>query len=349
MPIYASLALATRKMNGLMSWQDKVKLDDMVSGGGSTVVNWVDIVSKPTTFPPSTHTHVATEVTTDSTHRFTTDADITKLSGIATGANNYVHPATHPATIIVEDSTHRWTTDTEKTTWNGKLSSVDWSIITGKPSTFAPSTHTHVATDVTQDSTHRFVFDTDITNWNGKAPIASPTFTGTLITPIIKVGNSFNSNTNGIQLGKGSGTLVNGNNNNVPISSEVSYMTFTGATSAYSVSGFGNAVDGRILVVYFNIAQTLTLQHDSTNSTSGQRITLPNGNMTFSANKPVRCIFVYDQSVGGGVGYWVLYSAIDGDLDGSPGLQTAINSAVAGSFTVGTVQPSSGMWYNVVG
>ena len=45
-----------------------------------------------------------------------------KLDGIATGANNYVHPSNHPATMITQDATHRFVTDTEKNTWNGKAS-----------------------------------------------------------------------------------------------------------------------------------------------------------------------------------------------------------------------------------
>lgn len=47
-------------------------------------------------------------------------ADKTKLNGIASGANNYVHPAAHPATMITEDATHRFATDTEKAKWNAK-------------------------------------------------------------------------------------------------------------------------------------------------------------------------------------------------------------------------------------
>ncbi|OMD05764.1 hypothetical protein MKX34_10260 [Paenibacillus sp. FSL R5-0636] len=46
--------------------------------------------------------------------------DKIKLDGIATGANNYVHPANHPATMITEDATHRFATDTEKSNWNSK-------------------------------------------------------------------------------------------------------------------------------------------------------------------------------------------------------------------------------------
>ena len=49
-----------------------------------------------------------------------TSAEKTKLSGIADGANNYVHPAKHEATIITEDTTHRFVTDAEKTKWDAK-------------------------------------------------------------------------------------------------------------------------------------------------------------------------------------------------------------------------------------
>lgn len=52
-----------------------------------------------------------------------TDEEKTKLAGIETGANNYVHPSSHEASIITQDSTHRFVTDTEKNTWNAKLSS----------------------------------------------------------------------------------------------------------------------------------------------------------------------------------------------------------------------------------
>ena len=90
-------------------------------------------------------THPASVIVQDSTHRFVTDsekttwngkasttvatqsanglmsaADKKKLDGVATGANNYQHPATHPASVIVQDSTHRFVTDTEKSSWNNK-------------------------------------------------------------------------------------------------------------------------------------------------------------------------------------------------------------------------------------
>lgn len=112
-------------------------------------------------------------VVTDSLKGYMTPELKKKLDGIATGANNYVHPSTHPATMITQDATHRFVTDTEKTTWNGKASTavvsttanglmpkrdgsatsiftgdgawkqLAWDLITGKPSTFVPSAHNH--------------------------------------------------------------------------------------------------------------------------------------------------------------------------------------------------------------
>lgn len=47
-----------------------------------------------------------------------TSTEKNKLAGIATGANNYVHPANHPASVITQDGNNRFVTDTDKTLWN---------------------------------------------------------------------------------------------------------------------------------------------------------------------------------------------------------------------------------------
>ncbi len=139
---------------------------------------------------------------------------------------------------------------------------------------------------------------------------SSPTFAGLTVTSIAK----FDSH--GMQFVRGTGTLSNGQNDNVTLPSNVSYVTYTGPTGAYSVTGFNDTTDGRVLIVYFNIAQTLTIKHDS-GTASGKRITIAGGaDKTFAAGSPVRCVFVYDASVGGGVGYWVLFSASDGTTAG---------------------------------
>ena len=51
-------------------------------------------------------------------------ADKAKLDTIAEGAGTgeYVHPPTHPATMITTDATHRFVTDTQISTWNAKAS-----------------------------------------------------------------------------------------------------------------------------------------------------------------------------------------------------------------------------------
>ena len=59
----------------------------------------------------------STTVATQSANGLMSAADKKKLDGVATGANNYQHPATHPASVIVQDSTHRFVTDTEKSSW----------------------------------------------------------------------------------------------------------------------------------------------------------------------------------------------------------------------------------------
>lgn len=123
---------ATSSVTGLMSSTDKAKLDGIAAGANN--------YTHPATHPPSI-------IAQDASNRFTTDAekaawnakastavattsanglmsstDKTKLDGVATGANNYVHPSTHPATMITTDANNRFVTDTEKATWNAKAS-----------------------------------------------------------------------------------------------------------------------------------------------------------------------------------------------------------------------------------
>ena len=128
----ADKTTASASAAGLMSAADKKKLDGVAAGANNYV------------HPDS---HPATMIAQDETHRFITDAerkawnekpggntatttapglmsaaDKKKLDGVATGANNYVHPSSHPATMIQEDATHRFVSDTEKTDWNNKAS-----------------------------------------------------------------------------------------------------------------------------------------------------------------------------------------------------------------------------------
>ena len=157
----------------------------------------------------SSHKHSPSDITEDSSNRFVTDSQIatwnskastavvtqsanglmsasdkTKLDGIATNANNYVHPSDHPATMITEDSSHRFVSDSQISTWNAKasttiattgtnglMSASDKAKLDGIATNANNYVHPsdHPATMITEDSSHRFVSDSQISTWNSKA------------------------------------------------------------------------------------------------------------------------------------------------------------------------------------
>lgn len=82
-----------------------------------------------------------------STNDFTA-AHKTKVDGIATGANNYVHPTKHAPSDISTDSNNRFVTDTQKTAWDGK----------------AAGTHTHTDYSLTSHDHESKYFRKDTAN-----------------------------------------------------------------------------------------------------------------------------------------------------------------------------------------
>ena len=132
----ASTAVATTSANGLMSKDDKTKLDGIATGankyvhptssgnkhipsGGSAgqFLKW----SADGTAVWGADNNTTYSVATTSANGLMSAGDKTKLDSITSGANNYVHPSTHPSSMITQDSTHRFVTDTEKSTWNAKV------------------------------------------------------------------------------------------------------------------------------------------------------------------------------------------------------------------------------------
>ena len=88
-----------------------------LSGGGG-VSSWNDLTDKPSTFPPSTHTHPLSALTQSSA----TSGQVVTWSGTA------------------------WVPQTPSGGGGGVSS---WNDLTDKPSTFPPSTHTHAIADTT--------------------------------------------------------------------------------------------------------------------------------------------------------------------------------------------------------
>lgn len=186
----ASTAVATTSANGLMSSTDKTKLDGVASNANNY------------THPAS---HPAAMITDDSTHRFVTDTekagwnakastavattsvdglmsagDKGKLDGIATGANNYVHPTSDgnkhvPATGTTNNGKVLKAGSTDgSASWQSLsksdvgLSDVDNTADSAKPVSTAMQTaldgkanvsHTHTSANIS-DATHLATGDT---------------------------------------------------------------------------------------------------------------------------------------------------------------------------------------------
>lgn len=102
--------------------------------------------------------------------------DTTSLSNRINGKAPTVH--THVATSITEDITHRFTTDAEKSTWNGKQDALGFvAVPNGRTINGYPLTAniTILNTDIAEDVTHRWTTDAEKTNWNGKQSVSSGT------------------------------------------------------------------------------------------------------------------------------------------------------------------------------
>ena len=123
-----------------------INLSEIEGGGGTTPtdVDWNDIQNKPSTFPPSAHTHII--------------SDVTGLSDVAVKAH------THENKITLD----KFGEVNNKPTFNGEeigsgVSS--WNDLEDKPTTFPPSEHTHQIADVSglQDS-----LDSKVSSVNGQ-------------------------------------------------------------------------------------------------------------------------------------------------------------------------------------
>ena len=96
----------------------------------------------------TTHTHA---VATTTANGLMSSADKTKLDGVTTGANNYVHPTTDGNLHVPATST---TNNLKVLKAGATAGSIAWgnvaySELTGIPSTFTPAAHTHAISDVT--------------------------------------------------------------------------------------------------------------------------------------------------------------------------------------------------------
>ena len=90
--------------------------------------------------------------------------------------------------------------------------------------------------------------------------------------------------------------LSNGLNSNISIGT-ANFARAGGPTGAYSVGGFTNGIDGKVLVFINIVGQTLTIVNEDGSSTAANRIaTLTGGNVTLRAGAQSSATFIYSGS-----------------------------------------------------
>ncbi|WP_203457146.1 pyocin knob domain-containing protein [Paenibacillus tepidiphilus] len=113
----------------------------------------------------------STTAATSSAAGLMSAADKTKLDGVATGANNYTHPAGDGNQHVPATGT---TNNTKVLKAGATAGSAAWGAIN--------------ASEVVEDASHRFATDAEKAVWSGKAPLVSPAFTGTPTAPTVVAG-----------------------------------------------------------------------------------------------------------------------------------------------------------------
>ena len=136
-------------------------------------ITWSDITGRPSSFPPSSHTH---------DDRYYTEAEINnKLNGKANSSHSHTKSeiTDFPASLKNPSALTISLNGTSQGAYDGS-SAKSINITAGGVGAYtksetdtklngkANSTHSHTATQIAQDSSHRYVTDTEKAAWNGK-------------------------------------------------------------------------------------------------------------------------------------------------------------------------------------
>ena len=113
----ASTEVATTSANGLMSIADKTKLNGIATGAEVNQNAFSNVKVGSTTIASDTKSDTL-ELVAGANVTLTPDATNDKIT-ISSTDTIYTHPSTHPATMITEDATHRFMTDAERTKITG--------------------------------------------------------------------------------------------------------------------------------------------------------------------------------------------------------------------------------------
>jgi hypothetical protein len=125
-------------------------------------------------------------------------------------------------------------------------------------------------------------------------------------------------------------TLANGANNDINLATEYSFYRITGPTAAFSITGFNNGQDGRILTVVNATTQTMTISGSTGSVAANQLLT---GGLTFTVSANGSATFQYNTTLS----RWVL-TGTSGSSTGGVGTTVAIVKTVDESVASSTTQ-----------
>ena len=129
--------------------------------------------------------------------------------------------------------------------------------------------------------------------------------------------------------------VSNGLNSNIALTN-ASWVRLTGPSAGFSIGGFTNPYDGRILYVYNTVSQTMTVVNEDASSTAANRITTTTGaNVVLASTKPSVVAFRYDATASRWimVNAWNYATAGTGDLK-SDGSVSLTNNWTAGNYNI---------------
>ncbi|MHA9740274.1 hypothetical protein [Robinsoniella peoriensis] len=95
------------------------KLDVLTLGAGSNITLTPDAATDKVTISSTNTTY---NPATGSAAGLMSAADKTKLDGVASSANNYVHPDTHPASMIIQSDYYKFVSTQQINLWNSSAS-----------------------------------------------------------------------------------------------------------------------------------------------------------------------------------------------------------------------------------
>ena len=137
------------------------------TAGSATSVPWSGVTGKPSTYTPSAHTHTKSEVglgNVDNTADANKSVKYATSAGTATNVSSqgsasanegrHIWFSASTETSRAHNDAFKYNPSTNTVTANitgnaASASSVAWGNVTGKPSTYAPSSHTHTIANVT--------------------------------------------------------------------------------------------------------------------------------------------------------------------------------------------------------